>query len=152
MRERPEDIRPLAQFFPQRLARKKNNPRLRFADDALVLMESYNWPGNVRELENTIQRATVPRAGCARHVCGTFPLGEVSTGRLPGDPPAVTTDAAVQHLLSAAADSGEPAIAWIERARRNRTGPMPVRIRAAAAAALGLKPAAFRKLLGPSPA
>jgi two-component system, NtrC family, nitrogen regulation response regulator GlnG len=58
LRERPDDIRPLANFFLQRLiAKKKGNQRLRFAEATLDVLSNYNWPGNVRELENTILRA-----------------------------------------------------------------------------------------------
>jgi two-component system, NtrC family, nitrogen regulation response regulator GlnG len=58
LRERPDDIRPLANFFLQRLiAKKKGNQRLRFAETTLDVLSNYNWPGNVRELENTILRA-----------------------------------------------------------------------------------------------
>jgi two-component system, NtrC family, nitrogen regulation response regulator GlnG len=53
LRERPEDIRPLANFFLQRLGR----PGMLFSEAALTTFESYSWPGNVRELENTVHRA-----------------------------------------------------------------------------------------------
>jgi len=53
LRDRPEDIRPLASFFLQRLGR----PGMLFSEAALTALESYSWPGNVRELENTVHRA-----------------------------------------------------------------------------------------------
>src|SRR2546421_4613682 len=60
LRERREDILPLAQFF----IRKYNEENARhvseqLAPDVLALMEAYTWPGNVRELENVIERAVV---------------------------------------------------------------------------------------------
>jgi DNA-binding NtrC family response regulator len=60
LRERREDILPLAQHF----IRKYNEENGRhvaeqLAPDVLALMEAYTWPGNVRELENVIERAVV---------------------------------------------------------------------------------------------
>jgi DNA-binding NtrC family response regulator len=149
LRERPEDIRPLALFFLQRLARKKNNPRLRFADDALTFMESYNWPGNVRELENTIQRAVV-LARSEVLTAEDLPLGQNSAARPADDAGSVSTEAALQQLINAAIDSGEPALAWIERLLAQEMLNKYDNDSAAAARALGLKPAAFKKLLGPA--
>ena len=59
LRHRREDIRPLAEFFLNRIVEQKNGRKLRLADDTLILLESYNWPGNVRELENTLNRASI---------------------------------------------------------------------------------------------
>jgi DNA-binding NtrC family response regulator len=60
LRERREDILPLAQHF----IRKYNEENARHISeqvvpDVLALMEAYTWPGNVRELENVIERAVV---------------------------------------------------------------------------------------------
>ncbi len=59
LRHRREDIRPLADFFLNRIVEQKSGRKLRLADDTLILLESYNWPGNVRELENTLNRASI---------------------------------------------------------------------------------------------
>ena len=152
LRERPEDIRPLAQFFIQRIGKKKNNPRLRLSDEALELMESYNWPGNVRELENTLQRASV-LASTDVLTARDIPLGlgipskvePAVRGMSVDDPPA--PDAAARALIEAAIASGEPAWAWIEHLIAHEALAMNGDDHAAAARALGLKPAAFRKLL-----
>ncbi len=149
LRERPEDIRPLAMFFLQRLARKKNNPRLRFADETLALMENYNWPGNVRELENTIQRAVV-LARSEVITAADLPLGQSSSGKPEDGEEVLTTDAAVRQLLHAAQDSGEPPLAWIERLLALEALSKLDNDAAAAARALGVKPAAFKKLLSGS--
>ncbi|MDQ1559952.1 MAG: hypothetical protein QOD32_3012 [Pyrinomonadaceae bacterium] len=60
LRERREDILPLAQHF----IRKYNEENARhisdqLAPDVLALLEAYTWPGNVRELENVMERAVV---------------------------------------------------------------------------------------------
>jgi len=148
LRERPEDIRPLAQFFLQRLARKKNNPRLGFSDDALTLMESYNWPGNVRELENTLQRATV-LARTDIITSADLPLGQHSAARPAEESGELTADSAAQFLLQAGIESGEPALTWIQRQLAGTALAANGDDAALAAKALGLKPAAFKKLLSP---
>ncbi len=60
LRERPEDILPLAQHFIEKYnlenARKITTT---ISPDVLSLLESYYYPGNVRELENIIERAVV---------------------------------------------------------------------------------------------
>src|SRR5712691_3026881 len=67
LRERKEDIPPLAQHFLEKYAHENNRTGLELTPDALDLMMEYDWPGNVRELENVIERAvvlsSVPRIG-----------------------------------------------------------------------------------------
>ena len=55
LRERPEDIPPLAQSFADRVY--SLSPNVKFSTEALSLLEKYNWPGNVRELESVVVRA-----------------------------------------------------------------------------------------------
>jgi DNA-binding NtrC family response regulator len=57
LRERSEDIMPLARRFAQRSKRAGERP-VSFSREAIHILESYNWPGNIRELENAIVRAT----------------------------------------------------------------------------------------------
>jgi len=57
LRNRPEDIPLLAEFFLQRLARKQGMARMRLSSEAVKTLQKHRWPGNVRELENTIARA-----------------------------------------------------------------------------------------------
>lgn len=60
LRERREDILPLAQHFVRKYARenaREISENLR--PEVLSLLENYNYPGNVRELENIIERAIV---------------------------------------------------------------------------------------------
>jgi len=58
LRERPEDILPLAQHFLSRFDAEKGGAT-RFTAEAERHLQSYSWPGNVRELQNTIHRAVV---------------------------------------------------------------------------------------------
>ena len=57
LRERPEDIRHLAEHFLQEVA-----PASRFLPEALEALYQYSWPGNVRELKNAVMTASI-RAG-----------------------------------------------------------------------------------------
>ena len=59
LRERPEDILPVARFIVKKLATKLNLPRLRFDADCIEHLQRYSWPGNIRELENALERAAV---------------------------------------------------------------------------------------------
>ncbi len=59
LRQRPEDIPELAQFFLKKFRRETKKQFDGFSDDAMEAILSYSWPGNVRELENAIERACV---------------------------------------------------------------------------------------------
>jgi transcriptional regulator with PAS, ATPase and Fis domain len=67
LRERPTDIRPLADHFIERL-----DPELRLTTEAWELLEAYDWPGNVRELQNLIEQ-----------LASMFPGGLVEADDLP---------------------------------------------------------------------
>ncbi len=56
LRERREDVAPLAQHFLERVARDEEKPIAGFHPETLARMERYGWPGNVRELENEVHR------------------------------------------------------------------------------------------------
>jgi len=63
LRERPEDVAPLAQFLLEKLTNAMRRPARRIAKDALAMLERYGWPGNVRELKNVIERAIILEEG-----------------------------------------------------------------------------------------
>jgi two-component system NtrC family response regulator len=64
LRERKEDIVPLAQYFLKRLCREHRKPPMTLSTEAEGALLMHPWPGNVRELENLISRSVVlsPRA------------------------------------------------------------------------------------------
>jgi DNA-binding NtrC family response regulator len=64
LRERREDIMPLAKSFAERV--HSLSPTVSFSSDALVLLEKYPWPGNIRELENAVVRAVAMCDGIIR--------------------------------------------------------------------------------------
>ncbi len=63
LRERREDILPLARHFLQQASARYNKNILGFSETAVERMETYGWPGNVRELENAIERAVIMLSG-----------------------------------------------------------------------------------------
>ena len=59
LRDRPEDIPALAEYFVDRFCKEMKKSLMKVSRDGIKLMERYHWPGNVRELENTIERAII---------------------------------------------------------------------------------------------
>jgi transcriptional regulator with GAF, ATPase, and Fis domain len=63
LRDRVDDIAPLARFFVQRFAERQGRARLHLTDAALGALQDYEWPGNVRELQNVLERAVILARG-----------------------------------------------------------------------------------------
>jgi two-component system response regulator FlrC len=63
LRDRREDILPLANSLLERHAVKQHRVGVRLADEAKAALYQYNWPGNVRELDNVMQRALILQPG-----------------------------------------------------------------------------------------
>ena len=63
LRERPDDILPLARHFLERYSLQYHKPVRRFTPGAERRMRAYEWPGNVRELQNRILSAVVICSG-----------------------------------------------------------------------------------------
>ncbi len=59
LRERKDDILPLADFFLKKFSALNGYSHKKFSKEALATLMDYQWPGNVRELENSIERALV---------------------------------------------------------------------------------------------
>ncbi len=59
LRERRDDILPLARFFLNRYSVDFKKKVTGFSPEAIEKMRSYTWPGNVRELQNAIERAVL---------------------------------------------------------------------------------------------
>jgi DNA-binding NtrC family response regulator len=88
LRERREDIVPLANYFLHKFAGEAKKNFSTITDDARQLLAVYDWPGNVRELANVIERAIVLGDGPAltRHhlparVIGAQPAGVASEAK-----------------------------------------------------------------------
>ncbi len=69
LRDRPGEVRVLAQHFCGHFAAANERPEMHLSDEALALLEAQPWPGNVRELENFVERLVVlsdgPEIGAA---------------------------------------------------------------------------------------
>jgi formate hydrogenlyase transcriptional activator len=63
LRDRREEIRPLASHFLGRHAALMHRRPPRVSDDVWRALEAHDWPGNVRELENFVQRALILSPG-----------------------------------------------------------------------------------------
>ena len=59
LRQRKEDIFPLAQMFLEKFALKYHRPLTGIAPDAQEVLESLSWNGNIRELQNCIEKAVI---------------------------------------------------------------------------------------------
>ena len=62
LRERPEDIPTLVQFFIQRHQRDLGRRITSVSPEAMAALQRYDWPGNIRELENVVARAIIRSA------------------------------------------------------------------------------------------
>jgi two-component system NtrC family response regulator/two-component system response regulator HydG len=72
LRERPEDIKPILDFFLDTARRERGSRIQGIAQEALSLLQSYPWPGNVRELHNVVEWITI-----------SCKSGEIRTEHLP---------------------------------------------------------------------
>ncbi|MCR5622575.1 MAG: sigma 54-interacting transcriptional regulator [Treponema sp.] len=64
LRERPEDVVPLALHFLKEFSREMGRDVRGFSPAVLHRLESYHWPGNLRELKNVIEGAVLRSRGC----------------------------------------------------------------------------------------
>ena len=63
LRERRQDILPIARYFLGRFAREEGKGFVAFAPVAEDLLEAHDWPGNVRQLQNVVRSVTVLHDG-----------------------------------------------------------------------------------------
>ena len=66
LRERKEDVLPLARHFLERLGQRYGRPQGALSADAQRVLMEHAWPGNVRELEHAVERALL--SGCGREI------------------------------------------------------------------------------------
>jgi transcriptional regulator with PAS, ATPase and Fis domain len=59
LRERLEDIQPLAETFITQFSIKYHKPKLTLCQDAIDKLKRHSWPGNIRELSHTMERAVL---------------------------------------------------------------------------------------------
>jgi formate hydrogenlyase transcriptional activator len=59
LRDRKEDLIPLATYFLQRIAKNLGKKLTGLSEASLQQMQAYHWPGNIRELEHLLERAAI---------------------------------------------------------------------------------------------
>jgi DNA-binding NtrC family response regulator len=95
LRERREDLAPLAANFVAAYSERNQRPVEGLSHEAFAALERYDWPGNVRELRNAIERAVVLARGSV-----------IEIGDLPqriARPPVVLAAAASSSMAGASA-------------------------------------------------
>ena len=63
LRERRDDIAPLAAHFVKHAARRMNRPEPRVTQATMTQLTAHDWAGNVRELQNAVERAVILSQG-----------------------------------------------------------------------------------------
>ncbi|GAB4179310.1 MAG: nitrogen fixation sigma-54 dependent transcriptional regulator GnfM [Terrimicrobiaceae bacterium] len=159
LRSRSEDIRPLAEYFLQRISHRKHRPLIKLSEEAARMLETYDWPGNVRELENTIERASV-LATADVLLPKDIPLGRVTTqpapeAQVPTPAPAASGCSASEALdiLVGKAVDGEitDLLPWMEVELTKRAMVRSDNNQVRAAKLLGITRATLRKRLERGP-
>ncbi len=140
LRERPEDIPLLAEFFLCNITRKNGMARIRLSSEAIAALCEHHWPGNVRELENTIARA------CALANSQILLPEDLPLTSAPGNPKADVKVALDQLLDLAPANDG--IIAWLDREIAGRALERAEGNMKQAASDLGITPTRLKQLLG----
>lgn len=109
LRERREDIAPMALSFLARFAGRYQRDDLAFSPSALRALEQYSWPGNVRELSHVIERAVL-MAGSGRIDQFDFSLQPLAPAASASDvslPANMTLEQAEQAMVRNALDQCE---------------------------------------------
>jgi two-component system NtrC family response regulator/two-component system nitrogen regulation response regulator GlnG len=65
LRDRTEDVAPLADYFLSRISAEMDLPNPGIAEDGYTFLQTYRWPGNVRELSNVLQKTLIFNRGTA---------------------------------------------------------------------------------------
>ncbi|MGA2864563.1 MAG: sigma-54 dependent transcriptional regulator [Verrucomicrobiota bacterium] len=97
LRERREDILPLANAFLKRFAAQANRTLTGFRPAAIERLTAFDWPGNVRQLQNEVQRAVLLCEGA-----------EIDA-----------SDLSISQTRSAAGDTGDTSFTLLEGVERN---------------------------------
>ncbi|MEP7119591.1 MAG: sigma-54 dependent transcriptional regulator [Byssovorax sp.] len=93
LRDRPEDIAPLAKRFCAELGAANGRPGAALDAGAIAVLETQSWPGNVRQLQNFIERLVVLAEGDA---LGAGEVQRELARKLPGSPPASKSESGTE--------------------------------------------------------
>jgi formate hydrogenlyase transcriptional activator len=98
LRERRQDIPPLARFFVQDFAARMRKQIDAIPADTMQALVNYSWPGNVRELRNVVERSVILTTG-KRLTIPQDALYSLESGNLTGVVP--MAEAEKRHILDA---------------------------------------------------
>ena len=121
LRERPDDVLPLAGTFLEEIGAELGRPAAGISRDAKAALLRYSWPGNVRELRNVLERASILSDGglvTREHLA--LPAGPRAEAAPKGEPtsPVFDVRSAVRlrdDATPGAGDGSAPSLARIER-------------------------------------
>jgi DNA-binding NtrC family response regulator len=133
LRERPEDIDPLIDWYLEHLPQELGKRSIRLAPAARERLRAYDWPGNVRELRNCLERAIILSDS------GTIEEKHLRLGPEPAALPA-SREESLEEARGRAAAAAERV--WLLRALEKAKGD-----RTAAARAAGLTARRFESKL-----
>lgn len=138
LRDRSEDLRPLAEHFAHRAAVRFGLPEFEITAPDLARLAAYPWPGNIRELGAVIDRAAL--LGRGHRLALAAALGDTSPHFPPSPAPSASADhPAVIRPITTLDDTVRDAIrAALDQCRGKIEGP------GGAAAILGLNPNTLR--------
>lgn len=128
LRERAEDIGPLAQYFLEMFGKKFGKRFEKLGERDLAQLRGYTWPGNIRELRHVIERAVLLSKGARLQI----PPLETAPARSGGGEERILTlrEAEARHILKA-----------LQHCRGKVSGP------SGAAALLGVKPTTLYSMM-----
>jgi two-component system response regulator FlrC len=116
LRERKQDILPLARHVLARLGKDAGRHGLLLSPEAERQLTQYAWPGNIRELENVLQRALILAPGNlieaahlylpAAKIAATGPGAASGAEAAPSGPPTDIKSLERQHIMEALAATG----------------------------------------------
>jgi transcriptional regulator with GAF, ATPase, and Fis domain len=151
LRERPEDIELLVQYFAMDYADRMQRPITAISREFMTALARHSWPGNVRELQNFVERSVILSTGAV--LTGSLPTPAITTHDGPKEPqssgPVTLEQAERSHILQtlrqtegviggpngAAARLGLPRTTLISKMRRLGINPSRALARATVRAA-----------------
>lgn len=106
LRERPEDIVPLAEMFTARFCKQYNRPALALDESARKCLRQHPWYGNIRELEHAIEKAVIIADG-TQMTAALFqlPKQQETPATSPAQAPSTTLEEMEKQMIQQALDA-----------------------------------------------
>lgn len=122
LRERIEDLLPLARYFLAKYAPTMGHAKASLSQAACERIVAYSWPGNVRELENAIQRALL-LSDTGVISPAELELGEIGAATMPAVTPAAVAPGLAATGVAPAQGVAAPAASNTQPAAMAQSGP-----------------------------